>query len=110
MSGTAPYEVHVTGTDDETFLFSIPFESADGTAFPFGGYAIEYVVAKHGHNILRLSQGSGLTVSPPNVVFKAARGSLHVGEYDHGCRLRSLETGDEFQVFDGSVTIGEGNF
>lgn len=107
---TAPYEVNVTGSDDETYTFSIPFENADGAAFPFDDYEIEYVVSSDGRPDLRLTQGDGITIDAPEVTFKAARGRLCKGEYKHGCRLRHLATGDEFQVFDGNVTISEGNF
>lgn len=106
----APYEVNVSGTDDETFLFAIPFEQEDGTAFPFESYSIEYVVTKGGGQRLFLTLGNGITVNAPDVVFRAARGSLRNGEYQHGCRIKHLTTGDEFQVFDGTVSIGEGNF
>lgn len=110
MSNSAPYEVNVTGTDDETFAFSIPFENSDGTAFPFADYEIEYSVRKGGSVRLHLTQGAGIDIQPPAVTFKAARGSLKEGEYSHGCRIRHVSTGEEFQVFDGSVTISEGNF
>lgn len=110
MANTAPYEVNVSGTDDETFVFAVPFENADGSPFPFDDYEIEYAVSSGWRTHLRLTQGDGITVISPNVTFKARRGSLCKGEYKHGCRIRHLSTGDEFQVFDGSVTIGEGNF
>lgn len=106
----APYEVNVSGTDDETFLFAIPFENEDGTAFPFDSYAIEYVVAKSGHRLLHLTQENGISIDGEDVVFRADRGSLRKGEYQHGCRIKHLITGDEFQVFDGAVVIGEGHF
>lgn len=110
MANSAPYEVNVTGTDDETYAFSVPFENADGSAFPFSDFAIEYSVAQCGSPVLSLTQGNGITVVGSSVTFKAARGSLKVGEYQHGCRIRHKTTGDETQVFDGSVTITEGNF
>lgn len=110
MANSAPYEVNVTGTDDETFAFSIPWESADGTPFPFDDYEIEYAVGTRWHTHLRLSSASGITVVGSEATFKAPRGSLCKGEYEHGCRIRHRATGDEFQVFDGIVTIREGNF
>lgn len=110
MSGTAPYEVNITGSDDETFQFAIPFETDDGAAFPFSIYAIEYSVMQGGSSVLTLKQGDGITINAPDVVFRAARGRLRKGEYRHGCRIRSLVNGDEFQVFDGSVVIGGGGF
>lgn len=106
MSNTAPYSVNVTGTDDETFAFTVPFEMADGTAFPFSDYEIEYSV--HGQFIL--TQGNGITITAPNVEFKKPDGPLCKGTHEHGCRVRHIASGDVFQVFDGTVTIGEGNF
>lgn len=106
MANVAPYEVTVTGTDDETFAFVIPFANEDGTAFPFATYAIEYAVAGY----MSLAEGAGITVTAPNVTFKAAAGTLKPGIYSHGCRLRHLTTGEYIQVFDGTVTIAEGNF
>lgn len=111
MANSAPYEVNVTGTDDETFAFSIPFENADGSDFPFDQYTIEYVVSEDGRPVLTLTEGNGITLTPPHVTFKKpGSGSLDKGDYEHGCRVRHLSTGDTFQLFDGSVTIREGNF
>lgn len=110
MANSAPYEVNVSGSDDETFMFSIPFETEDGSAFPFTDYAIDYAVSsRHGRDLV-LTEGSGITIAAPVVTFRAERGRLRRGVYEHGCRLRNLVTGDEFQVFDGTVTISEGNF
>jgi hypothetical protein len=106
MSNTAPYTIDIAGSDDETFSFTIPFEMADGTAFPFSDYAIEYSIPGK----LSLTEGNGITVTPPDVEFKAARGTLCQATYTHGCRVRYLATGEEFQVFDGTVTIGDGGF
>lgn len=108
--GNAPYEITVSGTDDETFLFSIPFELDDGTAFPFADYAIEYAVRSDCRPVLTLTQASGLTISTGAVIFRAERGTLRPGTYTHACRVRKLTSGDEFQVFDGQVIISEGGF
>lgn len=109
LANSAPYEVLITGTDDETFLFAIPFENADGTAFPFGDYEIEYALSGSGQSV-RLSQGSGITVSAPNVTFRSSGGFMSPGVYTHGCRVKHIASGDYTQVFDGTVTITEGNF
>jgi hypothetical protein len=110
MANTAPYTVDVTGTDDETFVFVIPFENTDGTAFPFAEYTIEYAVTQCGCAKLELSEGDGILIVAPYVRFKAAMGSLTPGEYQHGCRMTEIATGDVYQIFDGTVTIGEGHF
>lgn len=110
MANSAPYEVNVTGTDDEAFVFTIPFENSDGTAFPFAEYEIEYSVKKGGSPRLLLTQGDGITIADSVVTFDGGNSPLSVGEYAHGCRIRNIESGKFFQVFDGSVTISEGNF
>jgi hypothetical protein len=109
MANTAPYEVNVTGTDDETFVFAIPFENADGTEFPFDEYEIEYSLSHRGSRRLLLTQGSGITIDNGVVAFSAAR-PMQRGQYEHGCRLRRIANDQLIQVFDGAVTIGEGNF
>lgn len=111
MSGTAPYEVTITGSDDETFAFTIPWEKTDGTSFPFDSYKIEYSLTRGGSQVLYLTEGAGISVNDPEVTFrKIDGGSLQCGEYEHGCRIRDLMTGNTIQVFDGPVIIGEGNF
>lgn len=109
MANSAPYEVNVTASDDETFAFSIPFENADGTAFPFDDYEIEYAVTNRGPRLL-LTQTDGITIADGVVTFMAPRGRLAPGTYEHGCRMRAIASGIESQVFDGSVTITEGQF
>jgi hypothetical protein len=106
----APYEVNVSGTDDETFAFTVEFEMTDESGFPFADYAIEYAVTRRGSTVLRLTQGNGITVETPTIEFRAPRGALCAGQYEHGCRIRHLSSGDQFQVFNGSVTINEGSF
>lgn len=110
MANTAPYEVNVSGSDDETFEFTLPFEQTDGTPFPFEDYAIEYVVAGRGSGGLSLTEGAGILIDAPFVSFRAEMGRLRPGTYAHGCRIKSLVSGDYRQVFDGTVTITEGNF
>jgi hypothetical protein len=109
IMANAPYEVNVSGTDDETFHFAIPFENADGSAFPFDQYEIEYALSHFGERRLFLSQAAGVTIDNRTVVFSAGT-PLQQGNYEHGCRIRRITTGQLIQVFDGTVTIGEGNF
>ena len=107
MSGTAPYEVTVTGTDDETFLFAVPFEMQDGSAFPWVDYDVEYSIPGH----MLLTKENGVSIVGDEVVFRdPSNRRLRPKTYEHGCRVRHLTTGDEFQVFDGTVVIGQGNF
>lgn len=109
MANSAPYEVNVTASDDETFAFSIPFEKADGTAFDFDDWVVEYSVAGRGPRML-LTIGDGITIGDSVVAFQASRGRLQPGIYDHGCRIKQISSGFEIQVFDGTVTITEGAF
>lgn len=106
----APFEVNVSGTDDETFTFSIPIENDDGSPFPFADYAHEYAVSRDGRRVLFMSEGDGVTIAAPLITFRAPTGRLAAGRYEHGYRLRSLATGDEIQIFDGTVTLTEGSF
>jgi hypothetical protein len=106
----APYEVNVTGTDDETFVWALPFENDDGTAFPFADYEIEYVLTRNNQRVLLLTQSAGITIDDPEVTFRGPSGPLAKGTYEHGCRVRHLATGDIFQVFDGTVRVDEGHF
>lgn len=105
----APYEVNVSGTDDETFMFVLPFENSDGSAFPFDQYEIEYSLIQSGCQRLLLTQAAGITIDSGSVIFSAGS-PIQQGAYQHGCRIRRITTGQLIQVFDGTVTIGEGNF
>lgn len=110
MAGSAPYEVNVEASDDETFSFAIPFENTDGTPFDFDDYVVEYVISGRGSPYLTLSQSEGITIGDSVVTFQAARGRLRPGLYEHGCRLRAIASGTETMVFTGTVTITEGAF
>lgn len=113
MSNVAPYEVLVTGTDDETFAWSTTWTMEDGTPFAFADYAIEYVVVDDcGGQRFLLTKDDGITVNAGTgaIEFKNAAVRLDPGRYEHGCRIRSLLTGDEIQVFEGVVSISEGHF
>jgi hypothetical protein len=109
MANTSPYEVNVTGTDDETFMFVIPFENSDGSAFPFGQYEIEYSLTHCGSQRLFLTQADGISIDNGSVIFSSGE-TIRKGTYEHGCRVRRIVSGQLIQVFDGTVTIGEGNF
>ena len=112
MSGTAPYEVTVQKSDDETFAFTLSLGMADGTAFPFDEYEHEYSLTRDGCSVLSLTEGNGITVEAPSIAFQNPEGdgTLCRGSYQHGYRIRHLTSGTTFQVFTGPVKIGEGNF
>lgn len=110
MANSAPYEVNVSFSDDEAFAFCISFAMADETDFPFEDYAVEYSVRREGSDRISLTEDNGISISAPVVIFDAGNSPLRKGEYNHGCRIRHLTTGNIYQVFTGSVTIGEGEF
>lgn len=105
MAFSAPVQVDLSFTDDETVAFTFSLERDDGTAFPFAAYEVEYAIDGH-----LLTSGNGLTIAAPNIGVKIARGELSCGAHRHGCRVREIATGDETQVFDGTLTITEGAF
>ena len=112
MSGTAPYEVTVQKSDDETFAFMLSLGMADGTDFPFDEYEHEYSLTRDGCSVLALTVGNGITIDAPSIAFENTQGNgtLRRGSYQHGYRIRHLATGTSFQIFVGPVKIGEGNF
>lgn len=113
MSNGYPATVTVTATDDETVVFTLPFFSGNGSAFPFASYSIEYIVnrAECGSTVFSGTSGtSGVTVSAPNVTFKVPVGTLTPDGYDHACRLKHNTTGEYVGVFGGWIRIEEGQF
>ena len=108
----APYGLTVNCSDDETLVFTVVFEMTDGDDFPFGDYEIEYLVKDEaGGERLNLSDTTtGVTVDAPYVTFMSDAGSLEVGRYTHGCRLRAIADDTLTMVFDGQVLVSEGTF
>jgi len=108
----AYYEVTVRASDDETYEYSLEEKMEDGSPFPWEDYEIEYSVTYKGGNMLTLTEADGVIIHSGEgiVTFSAPSGSLAVGKYKHGCRIRHLDTAKEIQVFTGNVTIYEGEF
>lgn len=112
MAGAA-YQVNVSATDDETFEFTCEWKLADGSDFPWADYSYAYELKRDCRAILSLTGGAGLAVDPgENTITVQPPDTMRLcaGQYRHGCRIIHTATGKTIQVFDGSVTITEGNF
>ncbi|WP_262268616.1 hypothetical protein [Microvirga yunnanensis] len=109
MASSAPYQFCLSASDDATVLFALDFALDGETDFPFEEYEFAYSVGGCGSSVL-LTVGNGLTVDAPTMTFRIEKGVLPVGDYPHGLRATSTVTGDIVQIFDGTLTINEGNF
>lgn len=111
MSGAA-FEFNLTGTDDESFGFTLKLTAPDGSPLVWGDYIFEYSLEGCGMQ-LRLTEGNGLAVNVagnaiacfPDPVLR-----LRPGQYRHGLRYTHVATDFTTQQFAGRVTISEGNF
>jgi len=109
MANSAPYEFTFSASDDATVLFALDFALDDEESFPFDEYDFEYSVNNCGSSVL-LTVDDGLTIDDPTITFRIEKGVLPVGQYPHGLRATNKISGDIFQIFDGTLTINEGNF
>lgn len=113
ISGGAPFVLRIVFADDETIDFTLELTNNDGSVFDVNAVAFEYVVRDAaGSEKFRLGEGSGITKNAAlgTVTFKKAVGALPPGRYEHGCRIRTISSGDYAQLFDGPLTIREGQF
>ena len=111
MAGAA-YECTASCTDDETFTLTFVLANSDGSVFDVSDYAFEYSLKGCGEALL-LTEGSGVTINAGTGTATISPGidyRLRPGLYDHGFRKRDLTTDQVDQIFDGSVTVTEGNF
>lgn len=115
MAG-AGYTVDKAFTDDETFEFAVALTSAGDEPIPWDQYSADYSLTDCGRSVALLTDASAggieateidgeqiLTISAPWL-------RLRPGAYRHGLRLTHIETGKASQLFDGTITITEGNF
>lgn len=108
----AAYEATTSCTDDETFIHTIPMLNEAGEPFEVADYAFEYSLQGCGVDLL-LTEGDGITIDIPTATATITPGidyRLAVGVYRHGFRKRDLATDQVDQIFDGTVTVTEGNF
>src|SRR5215203_368665 len=103
MSGgsmSAPYALHVRGTDDETFEFT---RELTITAGSLSDYAIEYGLKRSGSLVLSYStESTGVAIDAADVTIGGLE-SIGPGSYTHGARLVHLTSGKQIQWSDGSV-------
>ena len=108
----AAYECTVSCTDDETFILTLELMNADGSAFDVSAYAFDYSLKGCGSD-LALDQSDGIAVDIPSATLTISPGvdvRLKRGTFNHGLRKRHLVSGQVDQIFDGTVTVTEGNF
>lgn len=110
MAG-APYRVDCAFSDDETPEFSVILTASDGSVLDTSTLTFEYVVNRDGCAVFTGAEGSGITVSEGigRLTFTIPAGTLSVGKHTHGCRFTGA-TGSLTQLFDGGITIAEGEF
>lgn len=111
MSGAA-YECTVMCTDDESFVLTLMMLDADSAPFDVANYEFEYSIKGCGIDKL-LTQDAGITIDVPSATATITPGldyRFARGTYNHGFRKRNLTTDQVDQIFDGTVTVTEGNF
>lgn len=125
MAG-APFSVNASFSDDETIQLSFLLQDADGDVLDASDMLFEYAVnpqsgsddwcsSLYGSSsapILVTQTGGGITVDLPSgqLIIIVDMGRLAPGVYSHGCRFKSISGGKYVQLFDGLLTIAEGEF
>lgn len=108
----AAYECSVNCTDDESFVLTLELLNADGSPFAVGDYAFDYSIRGCSPDY-SLDETDGIAVDPVTSTLTISPGldvRLRRGTYSHGLRKRHLVSGQVDQIFDGTVTVTEGNF
>ena len=109
---SAPYEAIINATADETFLFTVEPRKTDGSMPLWSDMAATYALNGCGVNMV-LTIGNGITIDetlghmtigPPDRTYR-----LRPGQYLHGLVVTQGSSGITQQMFDGSVTVTEGN-
>lgn len=124
MAG-APFSVNASFSDDETIQLSFLLQDADGDPLDASDMSFEYAVNPQGGPVedsslygpssaaLTVTQvGGGITFDAPSgqMIITVDVGRLSPGVYSHGCRIKSISGGKYTQLFDGVLTITEGEF
>lgn len=109
----AAYNATIELTDDESFGFAVSIEQKeDGDSLPLDEYEFEYQMEGCGVSLF-LDQTSGVSVDLENEIVSVDPGAdrrFRPGQYRHGFRAKHLQSGKVVQLFDGVVTVSEGNF
>jgi|SRR6478609_7537642 len=109
---TAPYEAIINCTDDETFVFTVEPRKTDGSMPVWSDVAATYALNGCGTSMV-LTIGNGITIDEPlglmtiGPVDRSYR--LKPGQYKHGLTVTQPSSGVTLQMFDGTVTVTEGN-
>lgn len=108
----AAYECTISCTDDETFILTLILTNTDGTVFPVNDYSFEYS-AKGSPDCVLLNETDGVTKDAVTGALTITPGMSYRfkrGLYQHGLRKTNSSTGQVDQIFDGSLSVSEGNF
>lgn len=109
----AAYECSISMTDDETLLFNIKPQTSAGAAPTWADYTFEYALTGNGITLL-LTETDGIEVDDTNDILTIGPADrayrLAAGEYKHGLRMTTVSGDITTQLFDGTVTVTEGNF
>jgi hypothetical protein len=108
---TAPYEAIINTTDDETFVFVVEPRTAAGVAPTWADYDFRYALNGNGINLV-LNEGSGITIDEIKgqiIINAGASYRLQPGIYKHGLLMTQTTSKIAQQLFDGSVTVSQGN-
>lgn len=109
---SAAYECTVSCTDDETFILTLELMKSNGDPFEVDDYAFEYALTGCGSDLL-LDEANGITKDSVSATLAISPGvdyRLRPGTYRHGLRKRNISNDQVDQIFDGAVTVTEGNF
>lgn len=110
---SAAYELNLKMTDDETLLFNLQIDDAEGNPLVWANFNFEYSLNGEGVSI-KLTDGNGIsvdTVTPALIVTTPDPNfRLPVGVHRHGLRVKHVGSGVMTQLIDGTVTVSEGNF
>lgn len=107
----AAYQATTTLTDDESFGFAVMIQH-EGESVALDDYTYEYELRGCGET-LELNLSNGITIDLDDNLVIVDPGSdrrLRAGQYRHGFRAKHTESGRVVQLFDGTVTVSEGNF
>jgi hypothetical protein len=111
----APFDISLSFSDDETYVFALEFRNNDGTVMDLSTSEFDYVLRTRGADpseVFEISTaGGGITKDLPNGVLTfRAPSNPTPAQYEHGCLWTLTASGDARQLFDGLVDISEGNF
>lgn len=108
----APYEATGSMTDDESFVFTVKIEKPDGSSITWADYTFDYELSGCGVK-LALDEANGILIDAGEdfaTISADPDYRLRAGQYRQGFRCTHIATGIVTQLFDGTITVTEGNF